>query len=93
MPTALPFDWLSPARAAQTGRGLAMCRREVEERAALFFRLRYSADLARRRLKDNHEWDFEIGGPAPLGAGEIDAIVDAVYARRGATRTDNTPTL
>jgi hypothetical protein len=59
-----------------------MYRRELEERAALLFRLGYPAKRAKDRLAANVAWDFELHG-RPKHASEIDKIVDAVYRRGG----------
>jgi hypothetical protein len=60
-----------------------MYRRELEERAALLFRLGYSQARARARIGANVGWDFEIGAGEPPPSKEIDAAVDAVYRRGG----------
>jgi hypothetical protein len=60
----------------------AMFRRELEERAALLFRLGYSAKHAKQRLRANVEWDFELTSK-PKHVGEVDKIVDSVYRRGG----------
>ncbi|MSP61121.1 MAG: hypothetical protein EXR72_12405 [Myxococcales bacterium] len=77
----MPFPWQNSTRTAPRGRA-AMYRRELEERAALLFRLGYAQPRARARLVANVAWDFEIGGGGPA-AQEIDAIVEAVYRRGG----------
>ncbi len=64
----------------------AMFRRELEERAALFHRLGYSAKHAKQRLRANVEWDFELSRKnkvTPKHLGEVDRIVDSVYRRGG----------
>jgi len=64
----------------------AMLRRELEERAALLFRLGYSAKHAKQRLRANVEWDFELSQKhkvTPKHLGEVDRIVDSVYRRGG----------
>jgi hypothetical protein len=60
----------------------AMYRRELEERAALLYRLGYPAARAKLRLHANVAWDFELHGK-PRHAAEVDKIVDAVYRRGG----------
>ncbi len=79
----MPFDWLHPKRVAPRGRS-AMYRRELEERAALLYRLGFPKRQARARLAANVAWDFEVGGggSAPP-VKEIDAVVDAIYQRGG----------
>ena len=59
-----------------------MYRREMEDRAALLFRLGYSIKRAKARLAGNVAWDFELHG-RPRHAAEVDKIVDAVYRRGG----------
>ncbi len=61
----------------------AMYRRELEDRAALLYRLGYSKPRARARLLANVAWDFEIGAGAAPSAKEVTAVVDAVYKRGG----------
>jgi hypothetical protein len=60
----------------------AMYREELEQRAALFFRLGYPAKTAKARLRANVAWDFEMHGKARHEK-DIDKIVDAVYRRGG----------
>ncbi len=83
----MPFPWYHPhvnEEYAQTlgKKAEAMYVRELEERAALLFRLRYPRDLAARRLRGNVHWDFEHRGD-PAFIKRIEGIVDAVYARGG----------
>jgi len=80
---AMPFDWMHPRRVPSRGRD-AMYRREMEERAALLFRLGFPQARARDRLAANVAWDFEIGGGSSAPAKkEIDQVVDAIYRRGG----------
>lgn len=61
-----------------------MYRRELGDRAALFYRLGYPIEHAIARLQANAEWDFEIGAARP-GALDADAVAEiarAIYARR-----------
>jgi hypothetical protein len=86
-----PFDWLeTPKRKtkADNQRRDEMYRRELEDRAALLFRLGYSSKRAKARLAGNVAWDFELHG-RPRHAAEVDKIVDAVY-RRGKIGGSNT---
>jgi hypothetical protein len=86
------FPWLEPTAAATTAsaeRRLAMLRREVAHRAALFYRLGYSSYDAARRLAANLAWEFDPPGrdgaharPRELDDDEIGEIVAATYARR-----------
>lgn len=78
----MPFPWLHPTRVPPRGR-LEMYRRELEERAALLFRLGFPQARARARLTANVAWEFEIGGGGAPSAREIEAVVDAVYRRGG----------
>jgi hypothetical protein len=59
-----------------------MYRRELEQRAALLYRLNYSAKQVKARLSASVAWDFELHG-RPKHALEIDRIVDAVFRRGG----------
>ena len=64
-----------------------MYRREIAERAGIFYRLGYSAEQATARLRANADWDFEIGTgerPKELNGDAISKIVAATYARRPA---------
>ncbi len=81
----MPFSWMHTQRLPPKGRA-EMYRRELEERAALLYRLGFPKGRTRARLVANVGWDFEIGGgPAPTSK-EIDAVVDGVY-RRGGSRS------
>lgn len=62
----------------------AMVEKELRQRAAMYYRLRYSKDRALERLRQNVVWDFRRGRPTWLDDGAISAIVDAVYARQSA---------
>jgi hypothetical protein len=85
------FDWLIPSpRRNVTQRRDEMYRRELEERAALLFRLGYPVQRTKARLHANVAWDFELHG-RPRHAAEIDKIVDAVYRRGG--RSGGTPSV
>ena len=78
------FDWMqtrSPTKRNQPKRD-DMYRRELEDRAALLYRLGYSAKRCKARLAANVAWDFEMHG-RPRHAAEVDKIVDAVYRRGG----------
>ena len=86
----MPFPWLKPdvpRRYAATfpRKAEAMYLRELEERAALLFRLRYPRDLCKLRLRGNVRWDFEMH-KTPAFIARVDAIVDAVYGRGGRAR-------
>jgi hypothetical protein len=63
-----------------------MYRREVAERAAIFYRLGYTQDQATARLQANADWDFESGASRPdeLDADSIGQIVATTFARRPA---------
>lgn len=79
-----PFDWLEPRRVKRPSMREAAYRREIEDRAALLRRLDYSRALARRRLLENIDWDFEVGaGPRALSAADVDAILDQTWKRGG----------
>ena len=86
------FDWLeTPKRKNPTNQKRdEMYRRELEDRAALLFRLGYSSKRAKARLAGNVAWDFELHG-RPRHAAEVDKIVDAVYRRGG--RAGGAPTV
>ena len=80
----MPFDWMNPKRVPPRGRA-AMYRRELEERAALLYRLGYGKARARARIGANVAWDFEVGARDAPSPRDIDAVVDAVYRRGGMT--------
>jgi hypothetical protein len=62
-----------------------MVRDELESRAALLYRLGYSAKHVKARLRENLTWDFELHGK-PKHDKDIDRIVDAVFRRQGGGR-------
>ena len=77
------FSWMSVKRAPVNAAAReAMYRRELEERAALLFRLGYSKKRAQKRLQANVSWDFELHDK-PKHLSEIDRIVDEVFRRGG----------
>lgn len=79
------FDWMTPTATPDkphAARRAEMLRHDLEERAALLYRLGYSQKRCKARLKANVAWDFELSGRAPAAA-EIDRVVDAVYKRGG----------
>ena len=83
----MPFPWLHPSipatyRATFARTAEAAALRELEDRAALLHRLRYSKARAAERLRANLRWEFELQGPPKL-IERVDAIVEAVYARGG----------
>jgi hypothetical protein len=83
----MPFPWYHPAVPPDYARTFpaksnAMYLSELEQRAALLFRLRYSAAHAKQRLQANVRWDFELH-QVPDFIDEIDRLVDRVYGRGG----------
>jgi hypothetical protein len=60
----------------------AMYLAEIEDRAALLYRLRYPKAAAVARLRGNLEWDFELHR-IPKLLERVETIVDAVYQRGG----------
>jgi hypothetical protein len=85
------FDWMiTPPRKHNNHKRDDMYKRELEERAALLFRLGYAAKRAKARLHANVAWDFELHG-RPRHAADVDKIVDAVYRRGG--RAGGTPSV
>lgn len=65
--------------------------RELEERAALLFRLGYRQDDVKRRLRGNVRWDFELH-KRPAFLSRIDGIVNQLWKRGGRAR-GGTPSL
>lgn len=82
----MSFPWLEvkrpPSSATTSATRDEMYRQEVEDRASLLFRLGFSKERAKARLRANVGWDFELHG-RPRHAVDIDRIVDAVYRRGG----------
>ena len=86
----MPFDWLhadvsSALAATFASKAEAAHLREAEERAALLCRLGYARADAKRRVRGNVRWEWEMHG-MPRFIARLDAIVDAVYARGGRAR-------
>ena len=83
----MPFEWLHPHSGKRPSRTAEVYRQELQERAALLYRLRYPKARARARLVANVRWDYEVGRhKAPVAESEVSALVDAVYARHGASQ-------
>ena len=89
----MTFPWLVPTASrssAGSAARLAAQLRELRDRAALFYRLGYSADVATKRLCALVAWEHDpqssTGGPHRRPTGLSDAAVaEAVretYARR-----------
>jgi hypothetical protein len=77
------YDWMTTApQKGDDKKRDEMYRRELEDRAALLFRLGYSSKQAKARLGANVAWDFELHG-RPRHAADVDKVVDAVYRRGG----------
>jgi hypothetical protein len=72
-----------PARYDKEGHQ-AMIRKEIAQRAAMFYRLKFDLASATARVLDNVDWDFEPtrGRPAWLNDKEVQSIVEATYKRR-----------
>jgi hypothetical protein len=85
----MPFPWYHPdvpAELADAGqKAAAMYEQELTQRAALLLHLGYSREEAKTRLRANVRWDFELH-QAPAHLKRVGAIVDQVYAARGAGR-------
>lgn len=89
----MAFDWMSPVHARRPNGGAArraMYLRELEERAALLHRLRYSREATTARLTANVRWDFGAGAPEPDLTREIEGIVDRLFSRAN-RRGDDSP--
>lgn len=62
-----------------------MIRGEIEARAAMFYRLGYSAAAAADRIRTNLKWDFEATPkrrPKSLTDAVVDKLVLETFARR-----------
>lgn len=71
-------------RAGEDEKRRAMYKREASDRAAMLHRLGNSADRAERRLRENLDWEFEIGtGGRPKGLSDADLakLVKAAFKR------------
>ena len=89
----MPFPWCHSSVPEDYARSFprkreAMYLAELEERAALLFRLRYPKAATIGRLRANVRWDFELHRTPKL-IDRIESIVDAVYQRGG--RAGGTP--
>jgi len=62
----------------------AQFRKELAQRAAMYYRLRYSKERALARLRANSRWDFEQSGGRPtwLTDAALEEIVTSTYNRR-----------
>ncbi|WP_428266181.1 hypothetical protein [Haliangium sp.] len=84
----MAFVWTTPtSTVAAPDRRVAMYRRELTERAALFYRLGYTAEQATARLQANVAWDFGSGAdprPPALADTAVAELVQRTYARRPA---------
>ena len=87
----MSFPWLTRTTpTASADARLAVQLRELRDRAALFFRLGYTADAAAARLSARVAWEHDpesgAGGahrrPAGLSDAEIAQVVRETYARR-----------
>ncbi len=83
----MPFSWYHtdiPAalNERQRSRATEMFEREIAERAGLLFRLGYTAEETQERVQQTVDWDFEIN-PMPNRLARVEAIVGAVFERRG----------
>jgi hypothetical protein len=83
----MPFEWchpdVPPSFADAGPKAAVMYERELRDRAALLLRLGFSRVDAKRRLRGNVRWDFELHG-SPPHLGKVEPIVDEVYAARRA---------
>ena len=85
---AVSFSWMneagrrSPKRDEESHE--SQFRKELAQRAAMYYRLRFSKERALTRLRANVSWDFEQSGARPswLTDDEIVAIVNTTYRRR-----------
>ena len=80
----MPFPWLTPTRpsspAADTQ--LEAQLREVRDRAALFYRLGYSAEDATARITSAIAWEHERRRPEGLSDAAIADAVRETFQRR-----------
>lgn len=89
----MAFSWLDrtdrPHAADSPARGTEVAREEVASRAALLYRLGYTAEAATARLIARVAWEFEQTSknapnrrPDGLSDAAIGTIVTETYARR-----------
>jgi hypothetical protein len=84
----MSFPWLerTPPRRDGSARREKVAATEIAERAALFFRLGFTAEAATQRLTARVAWEFDPattgGRPAGLSDQAIAKIVQDTYARR-----------
>jgi hypothetical protein len=80
------FPWLerTPSSTRGPAARLAAQLREIGDRAAIYFRLGFSAEEATRRLAAAVAWEHESHGKRPTGLSDtaIAAKVKETYARR-----------
>lgn len=82
----MSFPWYETKRPKPSSQKREdMLRSELEDRAALLYRLGYTKQAAKSRLRANVQWDYELRGkPRSVETErEIDKLVDAVYKRGG----------
>ena len=86
----MPFPWLHAETsvafsATFAKKAEASHLQEIEERAGLLCRLGYSRTDAKRRIRGNVRWEWELHG-MPRFFSKLDGIVDGVYSRGGRAR-------
>lgn len=87
----MSFPWLerTPPRRDGSSRRASVAAAELAHRAALFFRLGFTADAATKRLVARIAWEFDPASkqghhkrPTALSDQAIAKIVQETYARR-----------
>ena len=84
----MTFSWAEPSVAASVNsasKRLEMLKREIAQRAAIFYRLGYPAATAALRISANLAWEHHLPGharPHDLDDAAIAALVASTYARR-----------
>jgi hypothetical protein len=83
------FPWINEAVRRSSDKDLESRRQQVRtelgQRAAMYYRLRFSKERAVERLRANVAWDYSVGSvgrPSWLTDAEIESIVAKTYARR-----------
>jgi hypothetical protein len=83
------FPWINQAVRRSSDRDLEarreQVRKELGQRAAMYYRLRFSKERALDRLRANVAWDYSVGAvgrPSWLTDDELEKIVNTTYARR-----------
>jgi hypothetical protein len=79
------MDWMEVKRGSDNDNARKRLEQEIEERAGLFFRLRYPEAQAIARIQANLRWENDPvlpGSPVAALEAEVPHLVAKIYARR-----------